>query len=45
MRLHQEQQQYLYSKVKGNCNLLGEYVRGWNIQSLIFLERNGENYV
>lgn len=22
MRLHQEQQQYLYSKVTGNCNLL-----------------------
>ena len=28
-----------------NGNLLGEYVRGWNIQSLIFMERNGDYYV
>ena len=28
-----------------NGNLLGEYVRGWNIQSLIFMERNDNYYV
>lgn len=26
MRLHQEQQQYLYSKIKENCNLLRKSV-------------------
>ena len=31
MRLHQEQQQYLYSKVKGNCNLFGGDAMEMNI--------------
>ena len=32
-------------KPQWNGNLFGEYVRGWNIQSLIFMERNGDYYV
>ena len=38
-------QTMLYLILGWNGNLLGEYVRGWNIQSLIFMERNGDYYV